>query len=70
MGKGRLHESDVNFIALLCCGYSRTTVMICMRFNNIVTISNKKKKIARKMGAPSLDEFIRPNQEDHKKSLK
>ena len=69
-GKGRLRESDVNFIALLCCGYSRTAVMICMRFNNVVTISNKKKKIARKMGVPSLDEFIRPYQEDYKKSMK
>lgn len=69
-GKGRLRESDVNFIALLCCGYSRTAVMICMRFNNVVTISNKKKKIARKMGITSLDDFIRPYQEDYKKSLK
>lgn len=70
MGNGRLRESDVNFIALLCCGYSRTAVMICMRFNNVVTISNKKKKIARKMGVTSLDDFIRPYQEDYKKSLK
>jgi len=70
LGRGRLRESDVNFIALLCCGYSRTAVMICMRFNNVVTISNKKKKIARKMGVPSLDEFIRPYQEDYKKSMK
>ena len=69
-GKGRLRESDVNFIALLCCGYSRTAVMICMRFNNVVTISNKKKKIARKMGVTSLDEFIRPYQEEYQKSLK
>jgi len=70
MGKGRLRESDVNFIALLCCGYSRTAVMICMRFNNVVTISNKKKKIARKMGVTSLDEFIRPYQMDYQKTLK
>ena len=70
LGRGRLRESDVNFIALLCCGYSRTAVMICMRFNNVVTISNKKKKIARKMGVTSLDEFIRPYQEEYKKSLK
>lgn len=70
LGKGRLRESDVNFIALLCCGYSRTAVMICMRFNNLVTISNKKKKIARKMGITSLDEFIRPYQDEYQKSLK
>ena len=55
MGKGKLRESDINFIALLCCGYS---------------ISNKKKKIAVKMGIPSLDEFIRPYQEEYEKSLK
>ena len=70
LGKGKLRESDVNFIALLCCGYSRTAVMICMRFNNLVTISNKKKKIARKMGITSLDEFIRPYQDEYQKSLK
>ena len=70
LGKGRLRESDVNFIALLCCGYSRTAVMICMRFNNVVTISNKKKKIARKMGITSVDDFIRPYQEEYQKSLK
>ena len=70
LGKGKLLESDINFIELLCCGYSRTAIMICMKFKNIVTISNKKKRIARKMGVPSLDEFIRPYQEEYKKSLK
>ena len=63
MGKGKLSDSDINFLALLCCGYSRTAIMICMKFKNIVTISNKKKKIAKKMGIPSLDEFIRPYRE-------
>ena len=70
MGKGKLRESDINFIALLCCGYSRTVIMICMKFNHLVTISNKKKKIAVKMGIPSLDEFIRPYQEEYERSLK
>lgn len=70
MGKGKLKENDINLIALLCCGYSRTAIMICMKFNHIVTISNKKKKIAVKMGIPSLDEFIRPYQEEYEKSFK
>ena len=65
MGKGKLKENDINLIALLCCGYSRTAIMICMKFNHIVTISNKKKKIAVKMGIPSLDEFIRSYQEEY-----
>ena len=70
MGKGKLKENDINLIALLCCGYSRTAIMICMKFNHIVTISNKKKKIAVKMGIPSLDEFIRSYQEEYERSLK
>ena len=70
MGKGKLKENDINLIALLCCGYSRTAIMICMKFNHIVTISNKKKKIAVKMGIPSLDEFIRSYQEEYETSLK
>lgn len=70
LARGKLKENDINLIALLCCGYSRTAIMICMKFNHIVTISNKKKKIAVKMGIPSLDEFIRPYQEEYEKSLK
>jgi len=70
LARGKLKDNDINLIALLCCGYSRTAIMICMKFNHIVTISNKKKKIAVKMGIPSLDEFIRPYQEEYEKSLK
>lgn len=63
MADGKLLDSDINFIALLCCGYSRTVIMICMKFKNVVTISNKKKKIAKKMGVPSLEQFILPYQQ-------
>lgn len=70
MARGKLNDKDVNLIALLCCGYTRTVIMICMKYNHIVTISNMKSKIAKKMGIPSLDEFIRPYQEKYKKSLK
>ena len=70
LARGKLKENDINLIALMCCGYSRTAIMICMKFNHIVTISNKKKKIAVKMGIPSLDEFIRPYQEEYEKSLR
>ena len=70
LARGKLKDNDINLIALLCCGYSRTAIMICMKFTHLVTISNKKKKIAVKMGIPSLDEFIRPYQEEYEKSLK
>ncbi len=69
MADGKLLDSDINFIALLCCGYSRTVIMICMKFKNVVTISNKKKKIAKKMGVPSLEQFILPYQQQMAHSL-
>jgi len=66
---GRLLKSDLNFIALLCCGCSRTAIMIIMKFSNLVSISNKKNKIARKMGVASLDAFIVPYRERPRKSF-
>ena len=66
----RLRDNDINLIALLCWGYTRSVIMICMQYDNIGTISNMKYKIAKKMGIPSLDEFIRPYQEEYKNSLK
>lgn len=40
MAGGKLRESDINFIALLCCGHSRTGIMICMNFSNIRSSQN------------------------------
>lgn len=70
MSNGKLNANDINLISLLCCGYTRSVIMICMKYDHIGTISNKKYKIAKKMGIPSLDEFIRPYQEEYEKSLK
>ncbi len=70
MSNGKLNANDINLISLLCCGYTRSVIMICMKYEHIGTISNKKYKIAKKMGIPSLDEFIRPYQEEYEKSLK
>ena len=70
LSHGRLRDNDINLIALLCWGYTRSVIMICMQYDNIGTISNMKYKIAKKMGIPSLDEFIRPYQEEYKNSLK
>ncbi len=40
--------------------------MICMQYDYIGTISDMKYIITKKMGIPSLDEFIRPCQEEYK----
>lgn len=58
MAEGKLKTDEINFLALSCCGYSRTVIMICMGYKNIVSVSNKKAKIARKMNVKSLDTFV------------
>lgn len=54
---GTLNESEVNFLALYCCGFSRTVIMICMKYSNLGTVSNKKLQIAKKLGVTNLDDF-------------
>ena len=58
MAEGKLKNDEINFLALSCCGFSRTVIMICMGYKNIVSVSNKKAKIARKMNVKSLDTFV------------
>ena len=43
---GSLREDEINLIALTCHGFSRTVIMICMRYRNLRTVSNKKIQIA------------------------
>ena len=55
---GTLNESEVNFLALYCCGFSRTVIMICMKYSSLGTVSNKKIQIAKKLGVNNLDDFV------------
>ena len=57
---GTLNESEVNFLALYCCGFSRTVIMICMKYSSLGTVSNKKIQIAKKLGVYNLDDFVAP----------
>lgn len=70
LANGRLSMNELSLIALLCCGYTRTAIMICLKYKHVATISNMKYAIARKMGVPFLDDFIRPYQEEYRNSLK
>ena len=58
MAGGTLREDEINYLALYCCGFSRTVIMICMKYKSLTTISNKKIQIARKLGIQNLDEFV------------
>jgi tetratricopeptide (TPR) repeat protein len=57
---GTLREDEINLIALHCHGFSRTVIMICMRYRNMRTVSNKKIQIAHKLHVNTLDEFLQP----------
>lgn len=61
-----LRDDELNFIALYCCGFSRTAMMVCMNYKHIVTISNKKVQISKKLGGTNLDDFVAPFQEKRK----
>ena len=55
---GTLNESELNLIALYCCGFSRTVIMVTMGYNNIGTVYNKKRQIAKKLHVNDLDDFV------------
>ena len=57
---GTLRDDEINYLALHCCGFSRTVIMICMKYKSLGTVSNKKIQIARKLGVDNLDDFIAP----------
>ena len=55
---GTLTESELNLLALYCCGFSRTVIMVTMGYKNIGTVYNKKLQIAKKLHVNDLDEFV------------
>jgi tetratricopeptide (TPR) repeat protein len=59
---GQLNESELNMLALYCCGFSRTVIMVTMGYNNIGTVYNKKLQIAKKLHVADLDEFLHRQQ--------
>ncbi len=55
---GTLTDSELNLLALYCCGFSRTVIMLTMGYRNIGTVYNKKIQIAKKLGVTDLDVFV------------
>ena len=55
---GTLTESELNLLALYCCGFSRTVIMVTMGYNNIGTVYNKKIQIAKKLHVNDLNDFV------------
>ena len=57
---GALNDSELNLLALYCCGFSRSVVMVTMGYKSIGTVYNKKLQIAKKLQVADLDDFVRP----------
>ena len=55
---GTLTDSELNLLALYCCGFSRTVIMVTMGYKSIGTVYNKKIQIAKKLHVNDLDEFV------------
>ena len=49
----------MNLLALYCCGFSRTMVMVTMGYKNVGTVYNKKLQIAKKLHVNNLDDYLR-----------
>ena len=56
---GTLRDDELNYLALYCCGFSRSVIMTCMHYKSLGTVSNKKIQIAQKLNVPNLDHFVR-----------
>ena len=55
---GTLTESELNLLALYCCGFSFTVIMVTMGYKHIGTVYNKKNQIAKKLHVNDLNDFI------------
>lgn len=65
---GTLNESEMNMLALYCCGFSRTVIMVTMGYTHIGTVYNKKNQIAQKLGVADLDDFVFPEKKGQEKN--
>ena len=56
--EGTLNESELNLLALYCCGFSFTVIMVTMGYKHIGTVYNKKNQIAKKLHVNDLNDFV------------
>jgi hypothetical protein len=55
----KLNDDDINFISLICCGFSYIEIAICLGYSKSTSAAVRKRRIAVKMGLNcTLDKFI------------
>lgn len=55
---GILKDDDLFIIALCCWKFPRQGIMICMRYKNLASVTNKKVKVAKKLKMKNMEEFL------------
>lgn len=55
---GILKDDDLFIIALCCWRFPRQGIMICMKYNNLASVTNKKVKVAKKLKMKNMEEFL------------
>ena len=54
-----LSEVELNFIGLMCCGFSNIEMMVCMGYTNERSVCNRRLSIAKKMNLKEpLDKYL------------
>ena len=54
-----LSELELNFIGLMCCGFSNIEIMVCMGYTNERSVCNRRLSIAKKMNLTEpLDKYL------------
>ena len=56
----QLSASDLNFIKLMCCGFSDAAIAVCRNYRHVDSVRSRKQKIRRKMGIKeTLAEYVK-----------
>lgn len=55
---GTLRDDEINYLALVSCGFAASVVMVCMRYKSIGTVYNKRSELSRKLNVEDLSDFI------------
>lgn len=58
IAEGILKDDDLFIIALCCWKFPRQGIMICMKYNNLASVTNKKVKVAKKLKMKNMEEFL------------
>lgn len=54
-----LSETDINYLALYCCGVPTSVIMACMGYKEVHSAYNKKRRVAEALGYPNnLDGYV------------